>query len=224
MKADSEIAAEELIQLRGHHQSLKKTHQILRQQVQEYIQLSRQQEHLLSAMQPDVIALHPDPQSSGLVVASSDTVFQGNMLSQTLSIAPIGTQSTIPNLQIEALNISFPSDPLLLAPIVDPMLSISSTFSAPLPSLPNIGTVPFQCSTIPLASAPNGILTTHPPSLPGLFPVSSTAPEGWMMDGSSFRGLISDIFEETEHHTLSLSELFADDHEPITHSMKFNRY
>ena len=57
MKADSEAAAEELIQLRGHHQSLKKTHQLLSQQVAYYVQMARNQEQALTGIQQEVVDL-----------------------------------------------------------------------------------------------------------------------------------------------------------------------
>lgn len=54
MKSDSESAAEELIHLRGHHQHLKKTHQLLTQQVAHYVQMARNQEQLLSVTQQEI--------------------------------------------------------------------------------------------------------------------------------------------------------------------------
>lgn len=51
---------------------------------------------------------------------------------------------------------------------------------------------------------------------PSLSPPSLTSEghEGWL-EGASFRGLISDVFEDMDTHTLALTDLFGDEMEQI---------
>ena len=52
---------------------------------------------------------------------------------------------------------------------------------------------------------------------------SSGGHDGWI-DGSSLRGLLSDVFEENTQETLSLTDLFGDDADQVTgHKSKRTR-
>lgn len=110
MKTESENAAEELIRLRVQHQSLRARHEVLTQQVGQYVQRSRDQEHLLCDTQREILQLKEileiETRSNDFVRCELTTT-PSTSLSQSVSLDPYETSlisgSSLPLLRNQLL-------------------------------------------------------------------------------------------------------------------------
>ena len=114
MKVDSEAAAEELIQLRGRHQSLKKSHQVLTQRLAQYVDISRRQEQLLNATQQEIAELKQR--------RASQMPFNGDA-SFSNGHGEMRTRSAMNGLHSEVY-LAFQSDPLAPPTVLDPLHAV----------------------------------------------------------------------------------------------------
>lgn len=146
MKSESENSAEELIQLRVQHQSVKTRNQILTEQVTRYVQRSRDLEHELCNTQQEIVQLRQqlsvDDGTASSFVASVD--FDNCVMTAPLQLTSTfltNMGSVLPNARNAFLDLNGSSG-------TTPMYS---SMDCPVSSL-GLGVLPPEMSTIGLSS------------------------------------------------------------------------